>query len=85
MFKKLKNSTMSNNNNVDNKMLPLLIMYFLIFISVGLNAQSEIKIGRQIWMKHNLNVDRFRDGTKIFQAKSNSDWYMAGDNKQPAW
>jgi hypothetical protein len=45
MFKKLINGILTKKYNIETKLLPLLIMYFLIFISAGLNAQSDIKIG----------------------------------------
>lgn len=47
--------------------------------------QKEIKIGKQIWMIENLNVDRFCNGDAIPEAKSNEEWALAGINKQPAW
>ncbi len=46
---------------------------------------KEVKIGKQIWMAENLNVDKFRNGEKIPHAKTVEDWEKAGENKQPAW
>lgn len=46
---------------------------------------KEVKIGNQIWMTENLNVDKFRNGDSIPQAKTNEEWKKAGDNNQPAW
>ena len=34
---------------------------------------------------NNLNVDKFRNGDPIPQAKTNAEWLAAGENKQPAW
>lgn len=46
---------------------------------------KEIKIGSQIWMAENLNVDKFRNGDLISEAKTNEEWENAIDNGQPAW
>jgi uncharacterized protein (TIGR02145 family) len=46
---------------------------------------DSVKIGNQIWMKENLDVDRFRNGDTISEIKSESEWQKAGENKQPAW
>jgi len=37
------------------------------------------------WMDENLNVDTFRNGDFIGEAKSKEDWVTARLNKQPAW
>ena len=46
---------------------------------------NSVKIGNQIWMTENLNVERFRNGDSIPQAKTNEEWDRAGANEQPAW
>jgi uncharacterized protein (TIGR02145 family) len=47
--------------------------------------KTEVKIGNQVWMSENLNVDRFRNGDPILEAKTNEEWQIAGENKQAAW
>lgn len=44
-----------------------------------------VKIGEQIWMTANLDVDKFRNGDLIREAISNEDWINAGQNFEPAW
>ncbi len=48
-------------------------------------ATKEIKIGNQIWMTENLNVDHFRNGDPIPEAKTSKDFVLAGEAHQPAW
>ena len=60
----------------------------LILTSFSLNsyAQSapirEVKIGRQIWMAENLNVDKFRNGDPIPHSKTPEEWKKANNNKK---
>jgi len=46
---------------------------------------EEVKIGDQIWMTRNLNVDKFCNGDPIPEAKTNEEWIKAGENGEPAW
>ena len=46
---------------------------------------NEIKIGNQIWMNQNLNVNTFRNGDLIIEAKSESEWIEANKKKKPVW
>lgn len=46
---------------------------------------SEAKIGNQIWMTKNLEVDKFRNGDKIFYAKTLEEWKNANLKKIPAY
>lgn len=46
---------------------------------------KEVAIGTQIWMSENLNVDKFRNGDPIPEAKTAEEWIKAGENKEPAW
>jgi len=46
---------------------------------------QTVTIGTQVWMTQNLNVSKFRNGDPIPQAKTDIEWYRAGENKQPAW
>ena len=46
---------------------------------------STVTIGKQVWMTQNLNVDKFRNGDLIPEAKSDEEWERAGENKQPVW
>ena len=48
-------------------------------------AQDEVTIGKQVWMSENLNVDKFRNGDPIPEAKTDEEWEKAGENGEPAW
>jgi len=48
-------------------------------------SYKTIKINNQNWMAENLNVTTFRNGDPIPQAKTNEEWQLASQNKQPAW
>ena len=50
-----------------------------------LSSPGKVKIGNQEWLTENLNVDHFRNGDIIPEAKSEEDWGKAGDLRQPAW
>jgi uncharacterized protein (TIGR02145 family) len=47
--------------------------------------KQTCKIGNQVWMSENLNVDKFRNGDPIPEARTAEEWKKANDNKQPAW
>ena len=46
---------------------------------------KEIKIGNQLWMVENLNVDKFRNGDPIPEAKTDEEWKKASEEEKPAW
>jgi uncharacterized protein (TIGR02145 family) len=50
-----------------------------------INIEHSRKIGTQIWKIDNLNVDRFRNGDIIPEARTTEEWLKAGENKEPAW
>jgi len=43
---------------------------------------NELTIGKQVWMTQNLDVDKFRNGEVIQEAKTEGEWE---DAYQPAW
>ncbi len=45
----------------------------------------EVTIGKQVWLAQNLNVDKFRNGDPIPEAKTEEQWIKAGTKGQPAW
>jgi uncharacterized protein (TIGR02145 family) len=46
---------------------------------------NEVAIGKQVWLKKNLNVDKFRNGQLIPEAKTDEEWLSANKNEKPAW
>ncbi|MCX6170200.1 MAG: fibrobacter succinogenes major paralogous domain-containing protein [Ignavibacteriales bacterium] len=70
----------------------LIILGLLLFVNgCGKEPQNDgnnyktVKIGNKIWMAENLNVDRFRNGDLISEAKTNEEWAKAGREGKPAW
>ena len=53
--------------------------------SVDSLGANEVKIGSQIWMSENLNVEKFNNGDLIMEAKSPEEWERAGKEGKPAW
>ncbi len=49
------------------------------------NLCETVKLGKQEWMKMNLNVSHFRNGDPIPEAKSNKEWIIMGIQGKPAW
>lgn len=49
------------------------------------NIYGVAMIGSQIWMSENLNVDHFRNGDPIPEAKTKEEWQRAAEKQQPAW
>jgi hypothetical protein len=60
--------------SITQKILSELIPYY-----------ESVRIGDQLWMTRNLDVDRFRNGDLIPHVKSDEEWIKAGENGQPAW
>ena len=50
-----------------------------------MNSFNEVKIANQIWMDQNLNVDVFRNGDPITEAKTAEAWVKACREGNPAW
>jgi uncharacterized protein (TIGR02145 family) len=46
---------------------------------------EEIKIGDQIWMAKNLNVNQFKNGELIPEIQNEKEWKRTGDKKLAAW
>lgn len=62
-------------------------LFCALFVSLSVFAQSsdDVKIGNQIWMSKNLDVDRFRNGDLIPHVTSKEQWEEYGKQKKPAW
>ncbi len=65
---------------------------FVIFITLGMMCKAQtnenipsVKIGEQVWMTKNLDVNTFANGDLIPEAKTNEEWLKASDEKKPAW
>jgi uncharacterized protein (TIGR02145 family) len=65
--------------------LSAVVMTAMMLSSCGVGASNEVTIGKQVWMSENLNVDKFRIGDPIPEAKTIEEWKKAKENKQPAW
>jgi uncharacterized protein (TIGR02145 family) len=46
---------------------------------------GSVRIGNQEWQTKNLNVDRFRNGDPIPEARTKEEWDAAEKRGQPAW
>jgi uncharacterized protein (TIGR02145 family) len=49
------------------------------------NEYTTVKIGNQKWMPQNLNINFFRNGDLIAEAKTEKEWAKAGMLGDPAW
>ncbi len=56
----------------------------LLFIG-STYAQTTVTIGKQTWMKKNLDVSKFRNGDIIPEIKSLDEWIAADLENKPAW
>ena len=68
--------------------LIFLMMLFTLPISEFFAQKEDIKtvkIGNQLWMAKNLDVDMFRNGDPIPKARTKDEWENLGINKHPAW
>jgi hypothetical protein len=50
-----------------------------------LSLTNEVAIDKYVWMETNLNVDKFRNGDPIPEARTKEDWLSAAKNGKPAW
>jgi uncharacterized protein (TIGR02145 family) len=51
----------------------------------NLESSTEVTIGEQVWMTQNLNVDKFRNGDPIPEAKTDGEWEAYGNAGEAAW
>lgn len=49
------------------------------------SAVDELTVGSDVWMTDNLDVDKFRNGDPIPEAKTLEEWEEFSYKKQPAW
>lgn len=76
-------------------------LYILLFTSLNIIARAQkfdsfkdnrdgkiyntVKIGEQVWMSENLEVDKFQNGDKIRKVNSSQEWILACNRKEPVW
>jgi len=77
-----------NIKQVQKIAIPIFVIVLGFFMSscnfMG-NSYSNVKIGNQVWMTENLDLEYFRNGDKIPEVKSDAEWARAGRNEEPAW
>ena len=63
----------------------LVTLLLAAVVSSSAFSQSEVKIGKQIWMSKNLDVSTFRNGIAIPEAKNEKQWLKASENQTAAF
>ena len=61
------------------------VTLFILFHSSWAQTERTVKIGEQEWMVENLNVDKFKNGDAILEAKTGEAWEKAIAQGKPAW
>jgi len=62
-------------------LIPFGLFSTLLLLANCSNRIESVKIGSQRWSEYNLDVDHFRNGDKIPEAKTFSEW----DSAEPVW
>jgi uncharacterized protein (TIGR02145 family) len=62
----------------------ILAVFAFLHITCHLHAQT-VTIGNQVWMSYNLNVDTFRNGDRIPEAKTYGEWEAYLQAEEAAW
>lgn len=78
---------------IDKTLRVLCSFTCLLFLAIPLRGQrinlkdtlKNVTIGKQVWMLENLEVDHFRNGNAIPEAKTDEEWLNAGKEGKPAW
>ena len=66
-------------------LLAIVIMLLLLVAADFSQTVKLVKIGNQEWMVSNLDVNVFRNGDAIPEAKTPAEWENAGKQGTPAW
>jgi uncharacterized protein (TIGR02145 family) len=62
-----------------------LLLFSSLILLTKLSYSQTVTIGNQVWMTKNLNVDTFRNGDKIPEAKTAEEWLAYGKAGKAAW
>lgn len=54
--------------------ITLSVAFLLFFLGFNLAKAQTVKIGKQIWMLQNLDVDHYRNGDLIPEVENDKDW-----------
>jgi uncharacterized protein (TIGR02145 family) len=73
MFLSCNNSSKDGSKSIENS------------LESKIQNPEHVTIGNQLWSTKNLNVDKFRNGDIITQAKTVEEWKAADSLKIPAW
>jgi uncharacterized protein (TIGR02145 family) len=65
--------------------LTVAVLIIILTMIAGHFIWKEYKGGKQVWQTKNLDVDRFRNGDPILEARTAEEWKAAGERKEPAW
>lgn len=63
----------------------IVLFVFILCNNVFGQKIKEVKIGSQVWMGENLNVDHFSNGDQIPEAKTFDEWAYYTQAKKAAW
>ncbi len=77
-------------NHSQMKMPIVSLLFLFTILACASKAQTNenipsVKIGEQVWMTKNLDVNTFANGDLITEAKTRVEWNLASDNHLPAW
>jgi hypothetical protein len=61
------------------------LLLAVLLITWRFSHSQTVTIGTQVWMTKNLDVDKFRNGDPIPQARTGEEWEWACMNEIPAW
>ena len=65
------------------KKVSLLLVHLFVFLILGYS--QTVRIVNQVWMSTNLNVDTFRNGDRIPEAKTEGEWKAYAQAEEAAW
>ena len=64
--------------------ITLIILLIIFILPCEGQSYDEIRVGSQTWMTENLNVDHFRNGDPIPEARTPEEWKKAAKEGRPA-